>query len=183
MECAIDTMSELGYARSSLAEIAKRAGISKGVIAYHFTSKNELTEQVVLELFGRAGRLIGTRLEEASTATAALRGYLEANLAFIGANPDLVRVLTDIVMNFRDADGSPRYGPEDDGLIEHLEGTLRRGQEAGEFRDFATRTMAIAIRAAVDAAAGRIGRDPRFDIDTYTRELITLFDLATAKSP
>ena len=32
IECAIETLATLGYAQASLAHIAKRAGISKGVI-------------------------------------------------------------------------------------------------------------------------------------------------------
>ncbi|OLT49194.1 hypothetical protein BJF85_10025 [Saccharomonospora sp. CUA-673] len=180
VECAIEAMSELGYVRASLAEIAKRAGVSKGVISYHFAGKDELTEQVVVELYARAGRLIGERIEAAPDASSALRGYLEANLTFIRENPTHVRVLTDIVMNFRDKDGSLHFGGADaDGLVRHLEGILRRGQETGVFREFATRPMALVIRAAVDAASGQIAMDPQFDIDSYTRELLTMFDLAT----
>ncbi|GGL17271.1 hypothetical protein [Nocardia jinanensis] len=72
--------------------------------------------------------------------------------------------------------------PPADGLVRHLEGFLRSGQETGEFRPFATRPMAIAIRAAVDAAGGRIA-DPGFDIDSYTTELVTMVDRATRKNP
>lgn len=182
VECAIDTMAELGYVRASLAEVAKRAGVSKGVISYHFAGKDELTEQVVIELYSRAGQLIGARIEQAPTAAAALRGYLEANLAFIQDNPDHVRVLADIVMNFRDDDGRPHYGVGDaDGLLHHLEEILRYGQQTGEFRAFATRPMALVIRAAIDTASGQITMNPDFDIGSYTQELLTLFDLATAK--
>ena len=39
IECAIETLATLGYAQASLAHIAKRAGISKGVIVYYFSSK------------------------------------------------------------------------------------------------------------------------------------------------
>ncbi|MBV9802070.1 MAG: TetR family transcriptional regulator, partial [Solirubrobacterales bacterium] len=44
---AIDTIAELGYAQASLARIAERAGISKGVIAYHFAGKEDLIAEVV----------------------------------------------------------------------------------------------------------------------------------------
>ncbi len=47
IECAIETLATLGYAQASLAHIAKRAGISKGVIVYYFSSKEELFEQVI----------------------------------------------------------------------------------------------------------------------------------------
>lgn len=48
IECAIETIAMLGYAQASLAQIAKRAGISKSVITYHFTGEEELIEQVVV---------------------------------------------------------------------------------------------------------------------------------------
>ena len=37
-----------GYSASSLATIAKQAGVSKGVILYHFGSKDTLIEEVSL---------------------------------------------------------------------------------------------------------------------------------------
>ena len=39
--------------------------------------------------------------------------------------------------------------------------------------------MAIAIRAAIEAASPRLAQDPEFDIDNYSHEIITIFDLAT----
>src|SRR6266702_3718374 len=39
--------------------------------------------------------------------------------------------------------------------------------------------MAIAIRAAIDAAARRLAQDPDFDIGNYAKEIASIFDLAT----
>ena len=47
---AIDTIAELGYGQASLARIAGRAGISKGVIGYHFAGKDDLMREVVAEV-------------------------------------------------------------------------------------------------------------------------------------
>ena len=53
-------------------------------------------------------------------------------------------------------------------------------QTAGQLRpDFDPHVMAIAIRAAIEAASPRLALDPEFDIDNYAREIITIFDLAT----
>ena len=182
VECAIQTVAELGYPRSSLTEIARRAGVSKGVISYHFAGKDELIEQVVLELYTRAGELIGSRVEQAPTAAAALQGYLEANLAFIKAHPGYVQVLTDIFMNHRRPDGLPHFDADGaESLVRHLERILRSGQDAGEFREFATQPMAIVIRAAIDAASGQVAMNPDFDVNAYAHELLTLFALATVQ--
>lgn len=43
--------AEVGYAQASLGQIAKRAKISKGIISYHFTNKEELLEQVVTNYY------------------------------------------------------------------------------------------------------------------------------------
>jgi hypothetical protein len=49
----------------------------------------------------------------------------------------------------------------------------------GDLRaDFEPNSMAIAIRAVIDAAAGRLV-DPAFDIDKYAREAVMIFDRAT----
>lgn len=182
--CAIETIAELGYARASLAEIAKRAAVSKGVISYHFAGKDELIEQVIVEICTRGGEHIGSRVQQEPTAAGALRGYLEANLAFIEANPTDIRVVGEILVNFRDADGSLRYGPSDnEAMLQPLQEILRSGKHAGEFRDFATRPMAIAIRAAIDAASGQMIADADFDVGSYTRELVALFGRATREEP
>ncbi|MGA2929505.1 MAG: hypothetical protein ABSG43_26655 [Solirubrobacteraceae bacterium] len=56
---------------------------------------------------------------------------------------------------------------------------LTRFQAAGDFRaDFDPNSMAIAIRAVIDAAPGRLA-DPAFDIDQYAREAVTVFHRAT----
>lgn len=182
IQAAIDTVGELGYARASLAEIARRAGISKGVISYHFAGKDDLTEQIVLELYTRAGASIGERVDVAGSAVVALCGYVEANLAFVAQNPQQVRVLVDIFMNFRRPDGSPHIDSDgQDGLLEHLGSLLRQGQESGEFRPFAIRPMAIIIRSAIDAASGQLVLDPKFDVKTYAAELTATLELATRR--
>ena len=42
-----------------------------------------------------------------------------------------------------------------------------------------TQVMALAIRATIDAVPYRLVREPEFDIDNYSREITTIFDLAT----
>ena len=61
-----------------------------------------------------------------------------------------------------------------------LEEQLARLQAGGELRsDFDPGAMAVAIRATIDVVPHRLILDPDFDIDNYSREIITVFDLAT----
>ena len=73
MECAIDAIAELGYSNASMAEIAKRAGVSKGVISYHFAGKRELIEQVVNTVVEKASAVMLPRIYAEHSAAGMLR--------------------------------------------------------------------------------------------------------------
>jgi TetR/AcrR family fatty acid metabolism transcriptional regulator len=83
IECAIETIATLGYAQASLAQIAKRAGISKSVITYHFTSKEELIEQVVTAIYTVAVQ--GVTPQISAQPTAALM-FLRILFVFLSEN-------------------------------------------------------------------------------------------------
>ena len=54
---AADCFSRYGYAGSSIDRIARRAGVSKGAIYYHFRDKQDLLAAAVLEVAARAARV------------------------------------------------------------------------------------------------------------------------------
>src|SRR5580704_17145174 len=86
MAAAIDTIAELGYGQASLARIAETAGTSKGVIIYHFGSKDDLIREIVAELSAKGRAYMGPRLEAEPTGAGMLRAYIESNLSFIREN-------------------------------------------------------------------------------------------------
>ncbi len=184
IECAIETIATLGYARASLAQIARRAGISKGVISYHFKSKGELIRQIVDEVYSAGEAFMRPRLMVETSARAILRKYIETNLEFLGTHRMHLAALSEIYKNARPGQPVERSDAHsDERLIAGLERILRRGQRSGEFREFSTRVMAITIRiAAVDAISPQLIADPKLDLDAYARELVNLFDRATRRS-
>jgi TetR/AcrR family transcriptional regulator, fatty acid metabolism regulator protein len=177
---AIDTIAELGYGQASLARIAETAGTSKGVIIYHFGSKDDLIREIVAELSAKGQAYLGPRLEAEPTGAGMLRAYIESNMAFIRENRNHVLAIVEIVFNGRGADARPLYDPAIrlEGA-EALRQLLAHFQDAGEFRaDFDPDVMARAIRAALDAVPPRLARDPDLDIGRYGRELADLFGAA-----
>jgi TetR/AcrR family transcriptional regulator, fatty acid metabolism regulator protein len=180
---AIDTIAELGYGRASLARIAETAGTSKSVILYHFSGKDDLIRELVAGLAGSAGEYLRPRLDAEPTGAGLLRAYIEASLAFMGANRNLMVAAVEIARNARGADGRPLAGhPDPDTAVAELRELLAHFQDTGEFRAFDPLAMAVAIRAAIDAALPRLARNPEFDLARYARELADLFELATGVS-
>jgi AcrR family transcriptional regulator len=178
---AIDTIAELGYAQASMARIAERVGITKGVIAYHFDGKEELIREIVAEVVAQAKEYMVPRIMAESTGPATLRAWIESNLTFMSEHRNHLVAVVEIARNARAADGRRLF---DNSMLEAgataLEQMLARFQAVGEFRaDFDPQVMAGAIQAAIDAVPRALARDPQLDVAHYGRELGTLFDLAT----
>ncbi len=176
---AIDTVAEVGYANASLARIAARLGISKGVISYHFAGKDDLVSEIVSQVLLQARAYMQPRIEAQRTGPEMLRAYIESNLEFIRDNPNQLSAVVEIVRaRFAGAPTSPFTGNRD-GAVTILADLLGRFQAGGGFRaDFDPKAMAMAIRAVIDVAPSRL-TDPGFDIDKYAREVVAVFDLAT----
>ena len=176
---AIDTIAEVGYAQASFARIAERVGISRGLISYHFAGKDDLIKQVVHDVVEQGVAYMRPRIIAEFTGPAVLRAYIASNLAFMREHRmDMIAIL-EIT---RSADGR-RIFQDDPHVIDAvraLEHLLSGFQTAGQLRpDFDPYAIAIAIRAAIDTVPSRLALDPEFDIDNYSREIITIFDRAT----
>ncbi|MFI6042827.1 TetR/AcrR family transcriptional regulator [Nocardia sp. NPDC051321] len=180
---AVEVISEVGYGNASLARIAKHAGISKGVISYHFAGKDDLMTQLVIQLYISGAEHIGPKVAAAIGPRNMLLAYIESNLAFIAANTNYVAALMDVVLNLRDADGKPKFASAEGEreIIVPLIDIMREGQRAGDFGEFDPLAMAMSIRDTIDGVAGRAIREPDFDMDGYTAHMCRLFDLATRK--
>jgi AcrR family transcriptional regulator len=179
---AIDTIAEVGYARASLARIAQRLGISRGLISYHFAGKDELITEVVRQVLEQGITYMRPRILAESTGPGVLRAYIESNLAFMRENRNHLIAIVEIGRNGTTIDGRRHfYGDTNvDEAVRILEQLLARFQASGELRpDFNPKVMAVAIRAAIDAVPPRLTFDPDLDIDAYAHEIAAAFDLAT----
>lgn len=182
IECAIETIATLGYAQASLAQIAQRAGISKSVITYYFTSKEELIEQVVTAIYKDAASYIGPQVAAQPTPALRLQAYIQSHVEYISAHLKQMLAIMEIAINARTEEGKPRYGADTaEPVRAPLEALLSRGQQTGDFRDFDARVMAVTIRSAIDALPPLFIANPQLDAGVHARELVTIFDRATRK--
>src|SRR6266542_4643855 len=83
IEATINAVAEEGYAGASLAKLAARARISKSIISYHFAGKDELIEETVKQIYAEIRDSIRPRFEAETTAAGKLRGYIEAEFAYL----------------------------------------------------------------------------------------------------
>ncbi|PEM45301.1 TetR/AcrR family transcriptional regulator [Bacillus toyonensis] len=185
VECAIDTLAEVGYAQASLGQIAKRAKISKGVISYYFTNKEELLEQVIIDYYIACQSFSYPQIEAQNTPEGMLQTYIESNLKFIDKHRNHVFAVIEIVSNERTDEGKLRFAADhDETIFLPIKNILRLGMREGVFREFsetALRVMALTIRHAIDGFSLELMRNPDLNVNDYTKELITIFERTTQK--
>ncbi len=176
---AIETVAELGYARASFTRIAKRAGLSStGLISYHFAGKDDLVRQVATDVLNEFAAFVRPLVNAETTAAGVLRVWWQANVAFMRDHRRPLIALLEIMSNVRVEDlGEVPDSYESD--LSALAQLFRDGQAAGEFRAFDPSVMAVAVRSVRDGLLRQLAAHPDLDLDTYARDLVVLFDLAT----
>lgn len=176
IECALAALAELGFAGASIAEVARRADVSKSVVLYHFGSKQELLEAVVVEVYAKAAPDLVAAMESSPGHREKLDAYLDGCVTFAWTNQQRLAGVGEIFRNLRDADGHLRYTHADsDALIAVVEQMILEGQQAGEFADIDARTAAVMIRATIDSLPGVFAADPATDaleLSSSLRDLV-----------
>jgi AcrR family transcriptional regulator len=178
---AIETLAELGYARASFAQIAKRAGLSSpGLISYHFANKDELIEQVIAEVYATGGAVVRPHTDAAATAADTLCAFVEGSIAFYDTHRSYMRALMQVLNGHPEA-RERWFDKPNSAELDGLEEVLARGQRDGEFREFSPRAVAVIIRDLLSGALLRLLVTPDLDVAAYTRELVAMCQFAVRK--
>lgn len=180
VEATIEVLAEVGYGRTSLAAIAKRAGISKGVISYHFKGKDNLIAQVKAETEQGMEAFIGPRIEAETTARGKLHAFIRSYLEYVRDHRSHIIALIEIdYLHAREGGRMPSYesfGLED--VYQNVAVLLDYGQRTGEFVPFDTRVMAVALWGALEGVSLQWVADPELDLNHHIEEVIAMFDRA-----
>ncbi len=176
LELAAAAFARDGYDGTSLNEVIRESGLTKGAFYFHFSSKKELAlaafrfkqERLVERLFVEAG--------EQPDALAALRALLQSRVRLFRTDPSLGCVLR------LGAELGAQAGPESEFAryqeltIETFADLVRRGQRERAVRaDLDPRATGEAIFAAM-IGADRVSRllSGRSDLERRTEELLDL---------
>jgi TetR/AcrR family fatty acid metabolism transcriptional regulator len=177
--CAIDALVEVGYQQTTVAEVARRAGVSKGVVTYYFPARDELLWAVVATVFASIGEHVGSRLEDVSPGRF-VATYLGAWVDYFRTYRREMMAIAELWTSFRDAGGRPHLDARTLGQERALvEAALTAGQAEGTLGVFSPRVMAVTLKAALDGLLAQLALDPALDLDAYRDELVALFDRAT----
>src|SRR5690625_2145329 len=109
IKAAIEVLGEIGYVSTSLAKIANEANISTGLILYHLSGKDEFMKHILMYLVEQEWEFINECVIQKETATAKLKAFIEASLAYQIPNKTNNIALIEIIFNVRIPDHKPYY--------------------------------------------------------------------------
>lgn len=81
IEVTIDSLAELGFVGTTLAQIASRADVSPGLVAHYFGDKDGLLDAAFRALVRRLSTQVRARLQAARTPRERIQAIIDANLA------------------------------------------------------------------------------------------------------
>src|SRR3978361_613823 len=81
IEVTIDSLAELGYVGTTLAQIAGRAGVSPGLVAHYFGDKDGMLEAAFRQMVTRVANSVLLRLRTASTPHERIQAVIDSYLA------------------------------------------------------------------------------------------------------
>jgi TetR/AcrR family transcriptional regulator, fatty acid metabolism regulator protein len=183
VECTIEAIVELGYPRTTVAEVARRAGVSKGVVTYHFPAKDDLIQAVITDVIAEMAQYLEPRLRAADPLQYPERfvaAYLTNWTGYIQTHGRDVLALVRVYNTFRDETGRPNPAFDvratDITIVAQI---LRHGQQTGRLGSFDPQIMATVMKAALDDLLTQYADNPELDLQAYGAELVALFERAT----
>ena len=96
MSAAFQLIARNGYEATSIAEIAKQAGVSKGLLYNYFNSKEDLLEQLVTEAMSQGDEMIGELLDEDPVKT--LENIIRWIIKELRERPGHWKLMTDLTL-------------------------------------------------------------------------------------
>jgi len=181
VEAAIRTLDDIGYAKASLAQIAKRAGISTALISYHFSDKSDLMNHLLETLAHRSTSYIMKKVKDEKKPQEKLHAFQLASLVYQDAHPDQNAALLEIIFNARTPDNIPYYklnDEDDDPLLKVLQQILHDGQKQGVFGEFHVAVMSHFIQGAIGEYMFNDRLVQQINLEVYSNELIKIVDKA-----
>jgi AcrR family transcriptional regulator len=171
IQAAVDEFLERGYDDASMEAIARRAGISKGGLYHHFTSKDEILLMANKKLNEPVAQLMQEALQEPNACEGLCR-FIENYLNYwLNHQREMIFYMLSYVKLLDNPNLSEMYESYAKSTIGFYQGLFQRGIDSGEFIPHAAYESALALMAAVDGIVMYVMMDKELD----TKKIIKVF--------
>lgn len=168
IEATLQVVAEIGVANASLALIAERADVSKGLVSHYFGDRVQLMRQTVLETASTIREHLTATIDTTAPVPQVIREAMRAMAAMTRTHPTQLRALDEIVRNLRTSSGEPAFRYADYEAAYRDQGHLvERGVREGTLRRVDPRTFATAYQGLIDTMIGHLAEQPDADPERF----------------
>ena len=180
INATIELIMDLGFSNFSVGKVASKLNVSKGVITYHFPTKDSLLQSVVMNYYEEAAIYMEQHIRTDKNAIDTLNSYIESCLYFAKEKKEQTIAIVDIILNSRTQHGEILFKEGDNSIYNPLLEVFKYGQEVEKiYRDFSPDIMARSVRSVIDSISLAIAKDEIKDVDKAVREVKLIFESAT----
>lgn len=161
LDAALSLFAEKGYEAASVREIIEATGVTRPVLYYYCSSKEDLFRRLVHWKHDEAYRELGTIVRETSGCENRLRAIIRGSFAFCAADPRVPRLMF-----------QTHFGPVIPGISEFMaeiakvrfsiiQQVMQEGLGTGELKDGDAGVLALAFCCLMDQHINILSRMPR----------------------
>ena len=148
---AIAAIAENGYINTPLSEIARRAGISKGVISYYFGSKDDLIRDVIERILQDEKAYLSGEIARGKTPSEKILIYISSSFKYMETNRQSFEAIVDLWGSMTTHEKKLDFNKRSYDPCRKLLGKIiMEGIERGEFAEIDVRLTASLIQAMID---------------------------------
>jgi len=136
--------SEKGYDRVSMREIAETAGISKGLIYYHFKDKEALYTELAREGIEALGSQLSQAIAVGKTPKEKIRIFIRNFYELVSSKEQLIKILARELAS-EEGEVSGYILKQCDEMITKLTSIVQEGINNGDFRSVDPRLTAVSL--------------------------------------
>ena len=183
----MSVLAEYGFAGATVDAIARRAGVSKGLMWHYFRDRDDLLEQTARQTLILLRETVGALIDLTAPAPEVIRAAIQGAASLRATHGAERRAMEEIVLNLRHEDGTLRFGLADyDDTYAQQAAIFRRGQNEGDFRaDLDPLLLAVTYQGAVDSMLGYLDAHPDADPMRHATTVaeVLLGGVAVRRSP
>jgi AcrR family transcriptional regulator len=175
LQAAFEAFAENGFERTTMDDIVRRSGLSKGTIYWHFKNKNDLFVAIMHMVFEDMARQLAYLVSEDRLAAERIRAFFHEAAMFLEKNKNLIGLLINAFFQSYQSE-EPRqvmlkYYEQ---YIQTIAQIIQQGIDRGEFRAVDPRMAAIALMAGGDGVALYSLLDPSWTFEDALNALVDL---------
>ena len=151
VRATVDCITKYGYHNFSMQDVARTAGVSKGIIHYYFLNKDELMMSVLDKVAGDIERVLASEMSSITDARRKLEVFIEVCFDIVRSTKEYYQVNMDFWTQINQKDEVKKV------IARHYlkfreaaAAVIREGIAAGAFRPVDVKDYASYIIAVID---------------------------------